>query len=110
MMVDENKENEIKDIKTNFTKENIRKYILVYLLMEIIRLPEIELYWSKSNHFKIPIFSKIMTGILIKLMNRYIHFNDNHKFNNSCDKLFKVFPVIEILNDKWHEYATPNLI
>ena len=51
----------VKEIQNKITSNNLKKYIAVYLLMGAIKLPEIELYWSKNELFHVPIFSKIMS-------------------------------------------------
>jgi hypothetical protein len=72
------------------TVDNIKKYIAIYLTMGIVKVPDMEFYWSNSELFESE-FSN----------------NEGNEFSN--DKLVKISPVVEYLNRKWTEYSPPNM-
>ncbi len=80
------------------TVEELKAF--VGILMGIVRLPQLELYWS--TNFPLictPGISNIMPKTKFEQLFRFFHLNDNSKVpygHNGHDKLFKVSEIIEL--------------
>jgi hypothetical protein len=91
------------------TVDNIKKYIAIYLTMGIVKVPDMEFYWSNSELFESEFIKSIMPSEDWYTINKYIHFSNNEGNEFSNDKLVKISPVVEYLNRKWTEYSAPNM-
>lgn len=83
----------------------IKKFIGVILLMGIIHKPSIPMYWSTTDIFYTPVFSKIMTRTRFQLLLKFLHFNDNQDPNydpnsDDRDRLHKLRPLIELIRQQ----------
>lgn len=73
-----------------------------------IRKDNIKEYWSVDPYFVTPIFSKLMTRNRFDQITRYLHFSDNTKINENCDRLYKIEPVYNYLLEKFKTVYTPH--
>ncbi|XP_065681354.1 piggyBac transposable element-derived protein 4-like [Hydra vulgaris] len=90
----------------------IKKYLALVLLMGIIYKPDIHMYWSTSEFFSTPIFSKNMSRTRFQLILKFLHFNNNNDPNydvndENRDRLHKVRPLIELIRDRCKKVFCP---
>ena len=83
----------------------MKKFIGMILLMGIIYKPSIPMYWSTTDIFHTPVFSKIMTRTRFQLLLKFLHFNDNQDPNydpnsDDRDRLHKLRPLIELIRQR----------
>lgn len=92
-------------------KDDMLKFIGLTLLMGLIKKPMIELYWSRDELFKTPVFGRVMARDRYQLILRFIHFVDNDDapdpHDKNRDRLFKIRPLIDDLNEKFSRFYTP---
>ena len=77
--------------------------------MTIVKLPEINLYWSKDPAYSQTLPSSIMPRNRFELLLRMLHFNDNKK-GNVNDRLYKIRTIIDMLNENFEKYFKPGEI
>ncbi|XP_044740939.1 piggyBac transposable element-derived protein 3-like [Chrysoperla carnea] len=68
------------------------------------QLPSIKNYWSTDKDYDVPFVRNIMTRTRFETILSNIHINDNTFITNSNDKLYKVRPLIDILNEQFKHY------
>ena len=89
------------------TKEELRKFFGLTLLMGLIRKPVIAMYWSRDPLYATPIFGEIMSRNRYQLLLRFLHFNDNEKVPKANDperdRLYKIRPLLDHMFDKFQE-------
>ncbi|KAM4808018.1 piggyBac transposable element-derived protein 4 [Rhinophrynus dorsalis] len=90
----------------------MKKFWGLTLLMGIVQKPSIASYWTKQHTQSTPIFHAIMTRDRFKLLQRFLHFNDNAKAlprdHSQFDILFKLRPVLSHLMMRYQEVYTPS--
>ena len=83
----------------------IKKFLGILLKMSVIGLPRSLLYWSKA--LGITEISNVMSRDRFETIKRSIHFNDNTHMlprdDEKFDKLFKVRPLLDYLQQKYNE-------
>ena len=83
---------------------DLYKYFGIPLLSGYNKLPQRRMYWetrTDSNNFLV---SHAMNRNKFEKIHKYLYFNDNSKLN-ACDKLYKVRPLLDHLNDKFCQYV-----
>lgn len=75
----------------NFSKQDIKDFIAINLIMGIVNMPAYTDYWSQE--FRFAQIADVMTLKKFQQIRRYIHFNDN--LLDDGDRYFKVRPLIE---------------
>lgn len=88
----------------NLTINSLKKYIGICIYMSIIHVPNVRNYWSNSLGF--PQIKGIMSQKEFERIRAILHFNDNSKIVNDktspqYDKLYKLRPIIDVLNSKF---------
>lgn len=81
-------------------------FLAVVMLMSAVKKATLKLYWSTDPLLHTPIFGKIMPRDRFIEILRYLHFNDNSE-QPVGDRLFKIEPVIGILQEKFILFVTP---
>ncbi|XP_068090030.1 piggyBac transposable element-derived protein 4-like [Hyperolius riggenbachi] len=90
----------------------LKFFLGLTLNMGITKKPEQNRYWSKDSIHYMPIYSAAMPRHRYELIMSCLHFNDNA--NNLShddpdrDRLFKIRPLIDHLNQKFGELYIPN--
>lgn len=83
-------------------KSDIDAFLGIIILMGIHVLPSIDLYWSSDPFFRVDEIAQVMTCKRFKKFLENLHLNDNSKTpaktSQEYDKLYKVRPVLELLN------------
>lgn len=99
-------------IWTDITKEELKAWIGIHILMAIHQLPQVDLYWSSDPALRVDYIANIMIRDRFKQITAMIHLNDNRsnhtKEDPNYDKLHKVRPVIEDLNKAIREVYKPS--
>lgn len=89
-------------------KEDMEKFLGIYLLTGIIKFPKLECYWKKDPIFYHPLIHNIQMSY-----NRFVailrcwHFVDNTAERDANDRLYKVSPVIDIVMRNCRKLLTP---
>lgn len=86
-----------------FTKKDIQKYLGICIFTSVVHMPSVRDYWSQGLKFE-PIAETMSLNNFEKIR-RYLHFNDNStmlpKDHPDNDRLHKIRPVIDHLNNKY---------
>ena len=89
------------------TKEELRKFFGLTLLMGLIRKPVIAMYWSQDPLYATPLFGEIMSRNRYQLLLKFLHFNDNEKAPKANDperdRLYKIRPLLDHMFEKFQE-------
>ena len=82
--------------------DEMEVYLGVLVMMSIIKLPQIQMYWSSET--RIPSVADVMSINHFEKMKQFFHCNNNTKHlpvaHKDHDKLFKVRPIINSLVEK----------
>jgi len=84
------------------TRREIKLFLGIALLMGIIKKPNIEFYWSETEIFLTPAFSKLMTRNRFCLLLKFLHFanNDDKSTDRDDDKLYKILKVYDSITPR----------
>lgn len=74
--------------------------------MGLVKLPQINLYWSKDRAFGQSFPATVMRRNRFELLLRMIHFANNETADKS-DRIFKIVPLINVLNDNFKKFYAP---
>jgi hypothetical protein len=83
--------------------------IALFLLMGIISKPTLNSYFSPKRLLYTPAFPDVISRDRFQLICKFLHFNDNSKKDNYLGpaRLFKIFPVIQHLNERFQSLFYP---
>lgn len=88
---------------TTYTVRDLKKFFGVLLYMSVQQFPSVRSYWSPKFGYE-PI-SSVMPNNKFEKMKNYLHFNNNDQHKEighpEHDRLFKIRPVIEELNERF---------
>jgi hypothetical protein len=92
------------------TEEEIYIVLGLFMLMGIIQKPTLRSYFTTKRLISTPGFRDVMTRETLEIICKFLHFTDNESISNSegPQKLFKIFPVISYLNNKFQNLYLPN--
>ncbi|XP_066932795.1 piggyBac transposable element-derived protein 5-like [Clytia hemisphaerica] len=93
------------------TSKDILNFLGLTILMGIHSLPTIPDYWSKDPLYFNPTFHAVMSRNRYQLIAKFIHFNDNSKYDSKDpkrDRLYKVRPLLDYLVAKFQELYLPS--
>ena len=77
----------------------------MHMKMGVIKLPSYTSYWSTELRY--PAIADIMPLKRFEKLRRYLHFVDNNTYNQAGDdRLFKVKPIVEGMDNKINGYET----
>ncbi|XP_023703521.1 piggyBac transposable element-derived protein 4-like [Cryptotermes secundus] len=86
-------------------------YVVLALIMltGIVQKPTLRSYYSKNRLLFTPFFSETLPLERLEAITRFLHFSDNSKQSEyqGPPKLFKIFPVIQHLNDRFQSLYLP---
>lgn len=89
----------------NLKKDELLTFIGMNLLMGYHKLPSWRHYWSTSPDLGVPIVSNAMSRNRFDAILSNIHVNDNAQIPvNNTDKLYKIRPMIDTLNETFSRY------
>ncbi|PNF14286.1 hypothetical protein B7P43_G07092, partial [Cryptotermes secundus] len=83
--------------------------LALFLLMGIVNKPTLNSYFSTKRLLYTPAFPDVISRDRFQLICKFLHFNDNTKKDNYLGptRLFKIFPVIQHLNEKFQTLFYP---
>lgn len=89
-------------------REEMKKFLGIYLLTGIIKFPTLECYWKKDPIFYHPLMHNIkMSYNRFTAILRCWHFVDNTAERDVNDRLYKVKPVIDIVMRNCRKLLSP---
>lgn len=93
------------------TKDEMKTFLGINLLMGIKKLPSYRDYWSSHPDLHEPFVSKYMTVNRFGWLLSHLHLNDNHfqpgRNHPNYDKLYKIRPLLDSLKRKFQENYKP---
>lgn len=92
------------------TRNEMKKFLALALLMGIVRKPEVSDYWSTNPLLKGSIFNNVMPRNRFQSILQFLHFAGNSNYDATDpnhDRLYKVRPVIEYLVSKFKSNYIP---
>ncbi|XP_051168535.1 piggyBac transposable element-derived protein 4-like [Leptopilina boulardi] len=94
------------------SKAEMLTFIGINILMGIKRLPSYKDYWSMNSQLNDPYISNLMSCNRFSFFLSHLHANDNDKEPKKgeagYDKLYKIRPIIEKLNESFKNCFKPN--
>nr|CAH7746879.1 unnamed protein product [Callosobruchus chinensis] len=87
--------------------EEIYCFFGIVICMGLVRVPAVSLYWSKNDLYHNNYICRKMTRDRFLLLLQHIHFNDNENLEASQDRLFRIRPILDLLNSRFQSVLTP---
>lgn len=87
-------------------KHEIKRFFGLILYMGLVRLPKLTYYWSKDKILGQTFPSTIMSRNRFEIILQYLHFSNNETANKS-DRIFKMRPIIDMVNITFQKYYSP---
>jgi hypothetical protein len=88
---------------------NICVVLGLFMLMGVIQKPTLRSYFTRKWGFSTAGFGDIITRDILEQICKCLHFANNEANNfQGTKKLFKIFPVISHLNNRFQELDLPN--
>lgn len=88
----------------NLQLEEFYAFIGINFLMGYNRQPSWKEYWSTSNDLGVEMVRNAMSRKRFETILSFLHVNDNNNMPVNCkDKLFKLRPLINVINDRLPE-------
>lgn len=81
-----------------------KTFIGILLFTGYHKLPQERMYWSLDEDLRIELVTKCMSRNRYLEIKRYLHLADNELLNKD-DKLFKIRPLMNILNSKFMQWG-----
>lgn len=88
-------------------RDEIKLFFCIVISIGLVRLPHLNLYWSKKSLYHNQFISSIMPRDRFLLILRFLHFNDNEGLLESGDKLYRIRPILDRLNERFRTVMTP---
>ena len=92
------------------TRNEMKKFLALALLMGIVRKPEVSDYWSTNPLLKGSIFNSVVPRNRFQSILQFLHLADNSQYDANDpahDRLYKVRPVVEYLVSKFKSVYIP---
>jgi hypothetical protein len=89
----------------------MKAYLGIFIVMSIMKVPSYTMAWSASRYFSIPGIADIMTKGRFEKLSKYFHVNSGPnppRGQNGHDKLHKIRPVLNAVNQKCMENYSPH--
>ncbi|KAG8236621.1 hypothetical protein J437_LFUL010879 [Ladona fulva] len=95
-------------VETN--SNEIRTLLGLFILQGIVLKPDYAMYFSKRESIATPFFAKVFPERRFYLLLKFLHFADNSTYSveSPGKKLFKIFPVLKYLGDRFSAVYIPN--
>ncbi|CAF1521639.1 unnamed protein product [Adineta ricciae] len=87
--------------------EEFNVFLSLLILQEIIKKPELQMYFTTDELLATPIFNKIMTVDRFQLLLKMLHFQTDQDSDNT---LKKIVPVVEILRSSFKRLYRPGRV
>ncbi|XP_072378904.1 uncharacterized protein [Diabrotica undecimpunctata] len=86
--------------------DDLYKYFGILILSGYHPLPSRRMYWECRGDSHSHLVSNTMSRNRFEQFHRFLHFNDNTLYQQT-NKAFKVQPLIDHLNERFHHYLQP---
>ncbi|XP_047345311.1 piggyBac transposable element-derived protein 4-like [Vespa velutina] len=93
-------------IPTNI--HEIKQLFGLIMWMGLVKLPTIQLYWTKDVLFAQSFPRTVMSRNRFEILLRMLHFADNEQISNPNNLLYKLQTLIDTLNKNFKEYYNPS--
>ncbi|KAG8269740.1 hypothetical protein J6590_108806 [Homalodisca vitripennis] len=104
--------NQSNNFNLNLTVDELKCFLGILIIMGFHKLPSIRLYWSTDPNFHFSRISKLMSLKRFLKILRFLHLNDNEKLPDKgspdFDKLFKIRPLLDYVNNKCQTMFQPS--
>ena len=83
---------------------DIKKFLSLYLLTELIQKPSLSQYWSTDALLQTSVFNHIMSRNCFQMILQFFHFADNSLYDPKDpdrNRLYKLLPIIDVLVNKF---------
>lgn len=94
-------------IPTN--KNEIKQLFGLIIWMGLVKLPNIQLYWSKDVAYTQSIPRRVMSRNRFEILLRMLHFSNDEEADEN-DRLSKIRTLIDMLNENFKKYYDPDEI
>ena len=93
------------------TNNEIRCFIALLILQDILKKPALQLYFSKRECINTPFFGKVMSVDRFLLLCKFLHFENNQHHDNimASKKLAKIKTVMEYTVKKCKTLYIPKM-
>jgi len=92
---------------SNITLEEMRKFLVLIILMGQGRKENMRDYWSTDPTISIPIFPRTMSRNHFESIWQAWHFSDNRQQTQDSGQLFKIWSVYEYFVQKFRSVYSP---
>ncbi|XP_045474894.1 piggyBac transposable element-derived protein 4-like [Harmonia axyridis] len=93
-------------------EDELQAFFGTLIIMGLHKLPGMRMYWSYDQNYRVERVANIMSLKRFLAILRHIHLNDNEKCpkkgTSNFDKLYKLRPLIEHLNEKFRDLFSPS--
>lgn len=91
------------------TAPEMKLFLGIALMMGLVRKPRIEFYWTETDLYLTPAFSKIMTRNRFSLLLKFLHFSDNASKpeGDDRDRLYKIREIYDLLTESFQAAYEP---
>lgn len=91
-------------IPTN--RNEIKRFMGLFLWMGLVKLPSLKSYWSKDPLFAQTFPRKVMSRDRFEILLRMLHFTNNEMID-TANRLSKIQCIIDALNENFKKYYDP---
>lgn len=88
------------------SSEELYTYFPVLLVSGYVKVPHRRLFWETRDDTHNLLISNAVTRNRFDIIHRFLHFSDNSEIDQT-DRVFKVRPLIDYVNNKFQEFAQP---
>ena len=102
--IEANPENPTSKTWSPTTPNEIKFFLVLYLLTGIVQKPQIKQFWSTNPHLQSALFNQVMAQNRFTEILKFLHFVDNSNYNaNDPNRniLYKVWGIVEFLVDQF---------
>lgn len=89
----------------SLTSDDLKKFLGILLLSGYHRLPSQRMYWSLDEDVGVPCVFRCMPRTTFLDIKRFLHFADNNAIVGTTDRMYKVRPLMHLLNKKFQQHG-----
>lgn len=93
------------------TEADMKVFFGMLLLQGVVIKPQVQWYWTKRKVIETPIFGQVMSKARFLLIMKFLNFYNNESAcsdtDHPCPKLRKVWPILEMLKERFKAIYTP---
>lgn len=85
--------------------DDLKRFIGILLLSGYHSLPRQKLYWCVDEDVGVPYVAKCMSRNRFYEIKRFLHLADNDLIGGSTDRMYKVHPLMNLLNERFQQHG-----